>query len=75
VGFELSVVTEICEQSGIEPEAVLGVEDSISTFLIEWYLMHRDAGREIDPVAEELIEEVRLEDKHGGGVSHQPGTA
>ena len=40
-----------------------------------WVRANRDSGGAPDPVAEDLIAEVRIEGERGGGISHTPGQA
>jgi hypothetical protein len=45
--------------------AVLGDEESVSELLIGWYMAHRTAGGDANPVMEQLISEVMAEDEFG----------
>lgn len=75
ITFDTSVIMRICDASGIDPAITLGDEDNISGIIVSWYAAHREAGGDADPVADDLIAEVRAEDERGGGFSHQPGRA
>ena len=76
VSFDWSVIERICEVSSISADVLRdGPEDNVAALIIGWYKAHRQAGGDADPVAEDLIAEVRLEDAHGGGHSHAPGRA
>ncbi len=76
VSFSTEVIKRVCDASGIDPAFFLaGDEDRLSALIIGWYRMHRDGGGPPDPVAEDLLAEVRAEDQLGGGISHPPGRA
>ena len=66
----------ICAASGIDIEVFRsGPEDNVAGLLIAWYVAARSAGEPPDPVQDDLIAEVLLENTHGGGISHPPGRA
>lgn len=50
-------------------------EDNLAALLTAWYRAHLAAGCERDPVYEDLIGEVRLEDAAGQISSYAPGRA
>lgn len=76
VSFDWAPINTICAASNINPEVFTDTnEDNVSSFIIHWYTAHIANGGEPDPVAEDLILETQLEDKHGGGFSLPPGRA
>ena len=74
VSFDWTPIERICAASGLDV-AVLraGPEDNVSGLIAQWYIAHRAAGGEPDPVQEDLIAEVRAEDAAGQPYSHEPG--
>jgi len=76
VSFDWTPIRAICEASGIPIEVMThGPEDNIASLITTWYSAHRGAGGEPDPVAEDLLAEMRAEDERGGGLSRPPGRA
>ena len=76
VSFDTAVVERIERESGLPAGFFMAQhEDAVASLIIDWYEAHRSAGGEVDPVAEELIAEVRAEDAAGHGYSHKPGRA
>ena len=76
VSFDTAVVERIERESGLPAGFFMAQhEDAVASLIIGWYEAHRSAGGEADPVAEELIAEVRAEDAAGHGYSHKPGRA
>lgn len=76
VSFDWSVIDRICAASGLSPSLLRdGPEDNAASLIVAWYNAHRAGGGAPDPIAEDLIAEVRIEDEHGGGFSHTPGRA
>ena len=76
VSFDWAVIERICEASNLPAEVLReGPEDNVTGLIVGWYNAHRQAGGDPDPVAEDLMAEIRLEDAHGGGHSHAPGRA
>ena len=73
VRYDLSVIESIMEASGLDPADATG--DLVTSLIVAWYSAHRLSGGEPDPVAEDLIAEVRLQDAAGQIVSYQPGRA
>ena len=76
VSFDWAVIERICAASGMPVELLReGPEDNVAGLLIGWYCAHRERGGKADPVAEDLLAEVRAEDATGQHVSHAPGRA
>ena len=76
VDFDWQPIDQICAASGLD----VGVfrdhdEGRLGQLIMHWYALHRRDGGALDPVAEDLILEALMEDRHGGGLSHQPGRA
>lgn len=47
----------------------------MAALITTWYSAHCSAGGDADPVAEDLLAEVRAEDAAGQHYSHKPGHA
>lgn len=76
VSFDLAVVEAIERESGLPPGFFMAQpEDAVAEVIVTWYQHHLAAGGERDPVADELIAEVRAEDAAGQPYSHPPGRA
>jgi hypothetical protein len=76
VAFDWSPLERICAASGVDISLLRDQpEDNVGGVLSTWYRQHLTAGGMRDPVMDDLIGEVELEDKHGSGHSHQPGRA
>lgn len=76
VSFDWRVIERICVASGMPVELLRdGPEDNVAGLLIGWYQAHRQRGGAVDPVAEDLLAEVRAEDAAGQQLSHAPGRA
>lgn len=76
VSFDWAVIERICAASGMPVELLRdGPEDNVAGLVIGWYQAHRQRGGAADPVAEDLIGEVRAEDAAGQHISHAPGRA
>lgn len=76
VSFDWGVIERICEASGLPVELLRDApEDNVAGLIMGWYRAHRNAGGALDPVAEDLISETRIEDERGQHVSHKPGRA
>jgi hypothetical protein len=74
--FDWAPIEVICQASGIDISLFRDTpEENVSALIAGWYFEHLHEGGEIDPVEEDLISEVVLEDAHGGGISHPPGLA
>lgn len=76
VVFDLEPIEAICQASGLDFEDfVNGPEGMVGAFIAAWYQIHLQQGGAPDPVQEDLLEEVRLEEERGGGFSYPPGHA
>ena len=76
VSFDWTPIERICAASGVEVALLRdGPEANVAGLVVRWYEAHLDAGGEIDPIAEDLLAEVRAEDTSGQHVSHAPGRA
>lgn len=76
VSFDTVVINRIEAASGLPHGHFMSqAEDALADLIVQWYRAHLAAGGEPDPVADDLITEVRIEDQRGGGLSHAPGTA
>ena len=64
--FSWEPIEAICKESDIDPDFFRhSHEDNVSALIVGWYAEHRQRGGEQDAVAEELLEEIRLEDLTG----------
>ena len=76
VSFDTAVVERIERESGLPAGFFMAQhEDAVASLIIGWYEAHRSAGGEADPVADDMIAEVRAEDAAGQHYSHNPGHA
>lgn len=76
VSFDWATIERICAASGVPVEMFRDApEDNVAGLIINWYAAHRQNGGQLDPVAEDLLAEVRAEDAAGQHVSHAPGRA
>ena len=76
VSFDTSVIEHIEQESGLPAGFFMGRhEDALAALITTWYSAHRAAGGDADPVADDLIAEVRAEDAAGQHYSHAPGRA
>ena len=76
VSFDTSVIERIEAESGLPAGFFMGQhEDALASLITTWYSAHRAAGGDADPVADDLIAEVRAEDAAGQHYSHAPGRA
>lgn len=76
VSFDWSVIERICTASGVPIEPLRnGPEGNVAGLIVNWYAAHRANGGNPDPVAEDLLAEVRAEDAAGQHISHAPGRA
>ena len=76
VSFSTAVVERIEQESGLPAGFFMGQpEDAMASLITTWYAAHLEAGGERDPVADDLIAEVRAEDAAGQHYSHKPGRA
>lgn len=63
VHFDWGPIRRICEASGIDESLLThGPEDNVAGIIVGWYGHHRESGGEPDPIAEQLLAEVRAED-------------
>ena len=76
VSFDTRVIERIEAASGLPAGFFMGQdEDALATLITTWYDRHIAAGGARDPIADDLIAEVRAEDAAGQGYSHAPGRA
>ena len=76
VRFEMAPIKAICRASALDPGEVMhGPRPLVGLVIALWYAAHLERGGAPDPVQEDLMEEVRLETKHGGGFTYPPGHA
>ncbi len=76
VSFDTSVIERIEQESGLPAGFFMGQhEDALASLITTWYSAHRAAGGDADPVAEDLLAEVRAENAAGQLYSHKPGRA
>ena len=76
VSFDTAVIERIERESGLPAGFFMGhPEDAVASLMTSWYAEHLKAGGARDPVAEDLIAEVRAEDAAGQACSHKPGRA
>jgi hypothetical protein len=76
VSFDTAIIARIERASGLPEGFFMGQdEDAMATLITTWYQQHLAAGGARDPVADDLIAEVRAEDAAGQSCSHQPGRA
>ena len=76
VRFSMAPIAAICEASDLDlAELVDGPEPLVVPLIAAWYAAHVEEGGAPDPVQEDLLEENRLEMKHGGGFAYPPGHA
>lgn len=74
--FEMEPIRAICDASGLDIDEIVGGEEPTVCLLIAaWYEVHLQRGGERDPVQDDLLEEMRLEQEFGGGFSYPPGHA
>lgn len=76
VSFDTAVISRIEQASGLQAGFFMGqAEDAVAELIVSWYSQHLAAGGAHDPVADDLIAEVRAEDAAGQPYSHAPGSA
>ncbi len=76
VSFDTAVIERIEAESGLPAGFFMSQpEDAVAALITTWYSAHRAAGGDADPVADDLIAEVRAEDAAGQHYSHAPGRA
>jgi hypothetical protein len=71
--FAPTALADVCRLNGMDPGATLADEDLSCWLICEWYVVHRDAGGEPDPVAEEILAKV-AELEATGIAALQPGS-
>lgn len=76
IRFDWAVIERVCAASAVPIELLRdGPEDNVAALIVNWYAAHRQAGGGPDPVAEDLLAEVRAEDAAGQHISYAPGRA
>ena len=76
LSFDWAPIEAICRASGLPVELYSeGPEDNVAGLLIGWYCAHLERGGAADPVAEDLLAEMRAEDAAGQSYSRAPGRA
>ena len=76
VSFDTAVIELIERESGLPAGFFMGQhEDAVASLITTWYNAHRAAGGAVDPVAEDLLAEVRAENAADQEYSHKPGRA
>lgn len=76
VSFATDVIERVEAASGLPAGFLMGQdEDALADLIATWYASHLAAGGARDPVADDLIAEVRAEDAAGQPYSHAPGRA
>lgn len=76
VSFNWDPIEKICAASGVDVALFRDQdEDNVASLIAAWYAAAQAAGEPVDPIQEDLIKEILLEDERGGGLSHPPGRA
>lgn len=76
ISFDWNPIERMCVANRIPVGVFIdGPEDNVCSLIVQWYAAHRKAGGAPDPVAEDLLTEVRFEDAAGQLISLPPGTA
>lgn len=76
VRFKMAPIEAICEASDLDLGKILqGPQPLVGLLIAAWYAAHRERGGTPDAVQEDLLEEARLEEEHGGGFAYPPGHA
>ncbi len=76
MSFDWAPIERICEASGVDVAVFRnGPEDNVAALLATWYASHIDGGGARDTAFDDLVDEARIEDERGGGISHAPGRA
>lgn len=76
VSFNTAIIDQIERESRLPAGFFMGQhEDAVASLITGWYSAHRAAGGAADPVAEDLLAEVRAEDAVGQHYSYKPGRA
>ena len=63
IQFSRRAIEHICEANALDMGVFSGDEDNLSWLLMGWYAKHRELRGAPDPVMEDLIAEVRIEDR------------
>lgn len=73
VSFDLGVIKKVCQASGVPIEDFLeSSEDNLAALIVHWYEAHLAQNGKPDPIAENLKNEVRLENELGQDFSYPP---
>jgi hypothetical protein len=76
LAFDWTPIERLCEASGIPLSAFKETqEDNVGGLIAAWYFEHLAHGGARDPVADDLIAEVKAEDATGQKASFPSGTA
>lgn len=75
IQFEWEPIGVICEASDIDIDVFTEDPVKLSSLLMAWYAKHLEMGGAQDLIMEDLIEEARIEDELGLGISYKPGNA
>ena len=68
IAFDWQPIELICQHSGLDSDIFRhSHEDNVAGLIIAWYQEYLKLGGEKNPVVEELLGEIELEDKHGIG--------
>jgi hypothetical protein len=68
VSFDWTPIEAICTASGINPAVFRDMpEGNVAGLIIQWYSMHLQHGGKRDPVADQLLAEIALEDAQAAG--------
>ena len=68
--FAPALLAELCRFNGLDPMATLADEDLSCWLICEWYVAHREAGGDPDPVVEAILAELEA----SGIAALQPGS-
>ena len=76
IRFKMAPIEAICKASALDlDDIVQGPQPLVGLLITAWYEAHIARGGAPDPVQEDLMEEARLEEEHGGGFAYPPGHA
>lgn len=68
ISFDWQPIDAICAASGINPAVFRDMpEDNVAGLIIQWYAAHLQDGGDRNPVADQLLAEVMLEDAPAPG--------
>lgn len=74
ISFDWLPIEKLCNHNGLDIAVFKERhEDNVAGLIVAWYAAHLEQGGKRDAIADDLIAETQLEDKHGGGISHSPG--